>query len=247
MKKQSLQLHELAGKKGLLRAADELGLEIQESGIFQAKDAFIPGIGRDAALSAFAFENEEGALADLYYSPSGDAFVCELTGVYPTYYPSFEEEKNRVMNNANSAKRGHTMSVKVQDFIARLSPDEYLQGAEQDSILVVEISKHKKGDNLTSIGKHEQIEEALFNTPEGTFAPLISEAMRWFLVKVERHAEPDNADWEKNKKKLISDATDNARQDHLNEWYRQERQKVSIIDNRRDYYELGAAGRIIQL
>ncbi len=247
MKKQSLQLHELAGKKGLLRAADELRLEIQESGIFQAKDAFIPGIGRDAALSAFAFENEEGALADLYYSPSGDAFVCELSGVYPTYYPSFEEEKNRVMNNANSAKRGHTMSVKVQDFIARLSPDEYLQGAEQDSILVVEISKHKKGDNLTSIGKHEQIEEALFNTPEGTFAPLISEAMRWFLVKVERHAEPDNADWEKNKKKLISDATDNARQDHLNEWYRQERQKVSIIDNRRDYYELGAAGRIIQL
>lgn len=247
MKKQSIQLHELAEKKGLQNAADEMGLEIHESGVFQAKDAFIPGIGRDASLSAFAFENEEGALAELYHSPSGDAFVCELSGVYPRYYPSFDEEKNRVMNNATSAKRGHTMSTRVQDFIAKLSPEQYLQGAEQDSILVVEISGHKKGDNISSIGNQEEIEEALFNTAEGTFAPLISEAMRWFLVKVERHVEPDNADWEKNKKKLISEATERARQDHLNDWYRQERQKVSIIDNRRDYYDLGTAGRIIQL
>ncbi len=247
MKKQSLQLYDLAERKGLESAAKEMGMEVQESGVFQANDAFIPGIGRDSALTAFAFENDEGALAELYYSPSGDAFVCELSGVYPIYYPSFEEEKNRVMNNATSAKRGHTMNARVQDFIAKLSPDQYLQGAERDSILVVEISGHKKGDNVSSIGKHAEIEEALFNTPEGTFAPLISEAMRWFLVKVEKHQEPDNAVWEANKKKLISEATDKARQDHLNEWYIKERQKVSIIDNRRDYYDLGSAGRIIQL
>ncbi|HOU72117.1 MAG TPA: hypothetical protein PLB85_01940, partial [Candidatus Syntrophosphaera sp.] len=64
---------------------------------------------------------------------------------------------------------------------------------------------------------------------------------------VDRHQVPDPAEWEKDKKKLLSEAKDKARQEHLNEWYRDERQKVNLIDNRRDFYDLNTPGRVIQL
>ncbi len=247
MKAHSAQLFELAKAKGLAAAAGELGLPVEETAVFQARDAVIPGIGRDGGLVSFAFANQEGALADLFYSPSGDIFACEVSGVYPVYYPSFEEERARAMSSATSAKKGYTMHQRVQNFVNNLQPEQYLAWAERDSILVVEIRDHKKGDNISSIGRVPAIEEALFNTPEGTFAPLISETMRWFLVKVERHQLPDPAVWERDKDTLMEQALEQARQDHLNEWYRQERQQVNIIDNRRDFYDLSAAERVIRL
>ncbi len=247
MKAKSSQVYELAKQQGLVSAAADLDLKVEESTVFQAKDTFVPGIGRDPGLVSFAFANPEGALANMFTSPAGDIFVCEVAGVYPVYYPTFEEERAKVMNSANSAKRGYTMNAQVQSFLNTVKPEQYLSQAAADSIMVVEITGHKKGDNLSSIGKVAAIEEALFNTPEGTFAPLISEAMRWFLVKVEKHQRPDPAVWEKDKKNLLAEAKDKARQDHLNEWYRAERQKVSITDNRRDFYDLSSTGQMIKL
>jgi len=247
MKAKSSQVYELAKQNGLASAAAELGLPVEETAVFQAKDSAVPGIGRDAGLISFAFANPEGALADMFTSPSGDIFVCEISGVYPVWYPTFEDERARVMSSASSSKRGYTMNARVQSFVNSLKPDQYLSQAERDSILVVEITGHKKGDNISSIGKVPAVEEALFNTPEGSFAPLISEAMRWFLVKVERHQVPDPAEWEQNKKKLLAEAREKARQEHLNEWYRAERQKVTITDNRRDFYDLSSTGQVIKL
>ncbi|MDD4222992.1 MAG: peptidylprolyl isomerase [Candidatus Cloacimonetes bacterium] len=247
MKAQSAQLFQLASDIGLARAAGEMGLQVEESAVFQGGDAFIGGIGRDPGLVSFAFANPEGALADMFFAPSGDIYVCEISGVYPVYYPSFEEERARVMSSASSAKRGYLMNAKVQNFVSNLKPEQYLDWAERDSIMVVEITDHRKGDNISSIGKVPALESALFNTPEGSFAPLISEPMRWFLVKVERHQLPDPAVWERDRQKLLAEARETARQEHLNEWYRQERQKISIIDNRRDYYDLSSTGKVIKL
>ena len=247
MKNQSSKLFELAKQKGLVTAAVELGMKLDETAVFQAKDAIVPGIGRDANLVKFAFDSPEGTLADIYYAPSGDAFVCEISGVYPVYYPSFEEVRSRVMNQATGYKRESKMQEIVQNFMSEYKPDQYLDAAKQDSILVVEITGHKKGDKISSIGMDATLDEALFNTPQGSFAPLISQPMRWFLVKVDKHQLPDPAVWVKDKTKLMEDARKQAESEYLNNWYRQERDKVNIIDNRKDFYDLGSAGRTIQL
>ena len=49
---------------------------------------------------------------------------------------------------------------------------------------------------------------------------------------------PDLTLWEKDKKKIIADAEAKLQEDHLNQWYFEQRQKVQIIDNRKDFYEL---------
>ncbi len=247
MKTQTSKLFELAKQNGLVTAAGELGMKLEETGVFQAKDAMVPGVGRDAGLVKFAFDNPEGTLAEIYNAPSGDAFVCEISGVYPVYYPSFEEVRSRVMNQATASKRGFQMQETVQNFVREIKPEQYLEAAARDSILVVEVTAHKKGDKISSIGMDPALEEALFNTPEGSFAPLISQPLRWFLVQVDKHQLPDPAVWVKDKTKLMEDARKKAESEYLNNWYRGEREKLNIIDNRKEFYDLGSAGRTIQL
>ncbi|MBW6513481.1 MAG: peptidylprolyl isomerase [Candidatus Syntrophosphaera sp.] len=247
MKTQSVQLHGLASEKGLVEAAAEMGLNVQETPPFQEQDGFIREIGRDANLISFAFSNPEGAVADINYAPSGDILVCAVSAVIPTYYTPFEEEQSRIQSAATRSKRGFYMNSYVQNFVRNLSPEQYLIWAERDSITVIEISNHKKGEPITSIGKQDELDELLFSTPEGSFGPLVSENMRWFLARVDRHTLPDMAIWEQEKKKLIQTARDELKQKHLNDWYYKEYQKVSIIDNRADYYDLSSTRKTQQI
>jgi peptidyl-prolyl cis-trans isomerase D len=247
MKSQSSRLHSLAGGRGLQKAADEMGMKVEETPPFQESDAFIRGIGRDPKLITFAFTNPEGSLTDIYYAPSGDFFVCEVSAVLPVYYTPFEDEKSRIINNATRSKRGYYMNEYVQNFIRNLKPEQYIEYADRDSIMVVELTGHKMGDSIASIGKVPALDDSLFSTPEGSYSGLISEQLRWFLAKVEKHQQPDPAIFERDKQMLMDKARETAGQDHLNEWYFNERKKVSIIDNRRDYYDLSSTGKVLQL
>lgn len=247
MKSDSAQLYELAKLNGLEAAATALGMKVDETPPFQEKDGFIRNIGRDEKLITFAFQNPVGAVADVYHAPSGDIFVCAVSAELPVYYTPFEDQKAQIQNQATKTMRGYHMDQYVQNFIKNLTPDQYLTWAERDSIMVVEITGHKAGDNVTSIGKVPAVEKALFETPEGSFSPLISEPNRWFLVQVTRRKLPDLTVWEKDKKKLVKAARDEFQQKHLNEWYVAERQKVSIIDNRADYYDLSSTRKSQQI
>lgn len=247
IKSRALQLHTQANLMGLTAAASELGIELQETPTFLASDTFIRGLGRDSALLNFAFSNPLGAIPDIWYAPSGDAYVCEISAILPEFYIPYEEEASRIQDSATRAKRGFYMNEYVENFIANLKPDDYLNWASRDSIMVVELTGHKRGEAITAIGKALDLDETLFNTPEGTWAPLISEQMRWFLVRVDRHLMPDPGIWEQEKSTLLDTAKTKAQTDHLNDWYFKERQKLSIIDNRLDYYDLSAARKTQQI
>ncbi len=247
MKSDSQQLYDKAKTEGLPAAAAALGFTLEETPVFQDKDSFIRNIGREAGLIRFAFENPVGSVADILYSASGDIFVCAVSAELPVYYTPFEDEQQNIQNSATRSKRGFYMNQYVQNFVSTLLQEEYLPTADKDSLLVVELKDHKKGDNITSIGKQAALEEALFSTPEGSFTPLISEQMRWFIARVDRHVKPDLAIWDKEKSRLMQAAREDVQQKHLNEWYRGQWQQVSIIDNRRDFYDLPSNQQMIKL
>lgn len=247
MKITAITLYQKAQEKGLQKAAQEMGLVVEESGAFQEKDSFIKGIGRDANLVSFAFQNPIGSLANIYYSPNGDAYICEIADSIAVYYTPFEDEKIRIMNTVNRDKRHSFMNDYAHNFMQNYTPDQYLAQAERDSLIVIEITNHKKGDPISSLGKIPALDDALFKTPVESFTPLINDQSRWFLAKIIKHQVPDPTEWEKNKAALMKAAKEKAGQDHLNQWYLEERRKVNIIDNRRDFYDLSSTDKIIQL
>ncbi|MDY0111698.1 MAG: peptidylprolyl isomerase, partial [Candidatus Syntrophosphaera sp.] len=117
MKITAITLYQKAQEKGLQKAAQEMGLVVEESGAFQEKDSFIKGIGRDANLVSFAFQNPIGSLANIYYSPNGDAYICEIADSIAVFYTPFEDEKIRIMNTVNRDKRHSFMNDYAHNFM----------------------------------------------------------------------------------------------------------------------------------
>ena len=247
LKTNSSLLHSQAQKRGLQKAAAEMNLEVTTTPAFFAKDGFIPGIGREARLITFAYENPPNTVADIYYSSSGDAFVIETAEQFPVWYPDFEAEKANFINRATTTKRMYTMSQIAEGYTRELSPDRYFQQADHDSLTVIQITAHKDGDSITSIGKVDELNAALFATPQGQFTPLIKNNNRWFLAFIDKRTRPDLKAWDKLKIKEIEEARKQLRQKHLNDWYAAERRTISIIDNRADFYDLSSTRKTIRL
>jgi parvulin-like peptidyl-prolyl isomerase len=247
MKRATNALWQAAKSKGILKAAVEMDLKVSETPAFFPNDGFIREIGREPRLITFAMENGVGAIPDIYYAPSGDTFVLELAGVYPEWYPRFEDEKMNIMARATSTKRMFAMETYVRDFMAVTPPGLYYERASRDSILIVEFTDLRAGGSITSIGIVDSLSKALFATEVGAFTPLIEKDKHWYLAQVTNHQRPSEAAWKQESQEMISTARTELRQKHLNDWYIAERQKLSIIDNRADYYDLSAGRKTQQI
>lgn len=247
MKINSSKLLSEAKARGLVSAAADLGFEVSVTPVFFGPDGFIPGIGREARLITHAYENPPNTVLDIHYSASGDTYVIETAEQFPVWYPDFDTEKKNFINRATTTKRMYTMSQIAEGYVRELLPEMYLQQADRDSLTIIEISAHKDGDAITSIGKVDELNAALFATPQGQFTPLVKDSNRWFLALIDKRVRADLKTWEKLKTKLITEARNEKRQKHLNDWYGTERRKLSIIDNRADYYDLSSLRKPIRL
>ncbi|MDZ4183022.1 MAG: peptidylprolyl isomerase, partial [Candidatus Cloacimonadaceae bacterium] len=179
MKTDSTELFAKAREMGLDRAAKHMGFSTQETPVFFATEGFIRGVGNEPRLVTFAFSNPVGSLADLYYASNGDAYVLEVSAELPEYYIPFEEDRAGITNRATTTKRMYTMNQYVDAFLRDNSPEAYLQAAERDTIMVVEVTALKQGDNITSIGKVPVLNEALFSLETGEYTSLIEDNRRW--------------------------------------------------------------------
>ncbi len=245
MKISTAALWEAAKKRGIQKSAAEMGYTVKETPPFFPTDSFIREIGREPRLITFAMENPSGAVPDIYYAPSGDAFVLEVAGVYPQWYPRFEDEKNNIMARATTTKRMFSMDAYVRDFMAKTPVDMYFERASRDSIMIVDFNDLRKGASITSIGIVDTLVSVLFSTQPGGFTPLVEKDKHWYLAQVTTHQTPSEAAWKKESAERVATARKEHRQKHLNDWYYAQRQKLAIIDNRADYYDL-SAGRKTQ-
>ncbi|MDP2173933.1 MAG: peptidylprolyl isomerase [Candidatus Cloacimonadaceae bacterium] len=247
LKLDSSELYTNARETGLDRAAKHLNLQLRQTPVFFSTDGFIRDIGNEPKLVSYAFSNPVGSLADVHYAANGDVYILEVSAELPEYYLPFEEEKAAITNRATTTKRMYTMNNYIEDFMRSNSPNTYLQAAQRDTIMVVEVSSLKRDDNITSIGKVPALNEALFILESGGFTSLIEDNRRWFIGHVLKRNKPDLKLWEKQKNEIISKARKEKQQKHLNDWYFAERKKLSIIDNRADFYDLSAARKVQQI
>lgn len=247
LKTDSAALHQAAEQQGLIAAAKNLGYELQTTPVFFEADGFIPEIGRDSVLLNFAFKNPPHSLADLFFAPSGDAYVIETAHEYPEWYPSFEEQKSSFIARATSTKRMFYTNQLAENYLQNLDPSMYLEQAARDSLSVIEVTDHHIDSPISMIGKIDALNQALFATEEGQFTTLIQDKNRWFLARINKRTRPDTNIWNKQQKQILKEANDKYKQDHLNQWYIGERKKLSIIDNRADQYDLTSLRKAIRL
>lgn len=238
MKANSAILLAGAREKGIAATAQELGFEVLESGMFSASDKLIPGIGTNPALVAYAFANPLGSVPDIYYAPNGDYYICEVHKYMAEYHRDFSSIQKDLERQLSKAKRMDYMRNYANEFVSKQSPATMRSAAEKDSLLVVEASNIGIDSPIPMLGLTPAFNEAILNTPEGSFTPLIEREDKWLLAAVHKRNVPDLQLWNQTKDEVISSVTKRVQQEHLNRWYLQERSKLEIIDKRHEFYPL---------
>ncbi len=249
IKSESQKLYSTAQITGLVPAAALYDYELSVSDPFLEIDRSIPGIGSDPNLISFAFNNPPGTLYSVHTAANGDLYVMEVADSLNIFHTPFEREKTSIMNKLTREKRINHMRDYAVSFALETKPDAYFTKAERDTILVVEVSKLKKGANIPSIGRADVLVDAILGTDAGNYTSLINNENYWYIAYVSERNKPNPKDWDRQKSDLIRAVEDNLQQQHLNVWYNAEKRKLEIEDKRKDFYDLSAvsSGRQIQL
>ena len=228
IKVQREQLYKIAKIKGLAAAALELDLPLQESQFFSASDQIIRGLGRSEYLVEQSFANPPGTLLEPYETPMRDFYICEVGQSAAEYYIPFEVESELLKLRLRSQKRQAAMRDIVQSFIRKHKSQTYLKAAQDEGLTVVHVEDVKLDSMIQGLGTIEPLNRAIMTTAEGDFTPLIEEDGFYYLAKVVAHHRRDEKDWLLNKEDTLAKARQIAEDQHLDEWYKQQKSKIEI-------------------
>lgn len=236
IKASSLLAH--AKESGLALAAKEAGYILEESPIFNPNDKLVPGIDDSSNLVSFAFKNPKGALSPIFYAANGDQYIFEVYGEYPEYTQDFQHQKDAIRLELSRIKRSQIMYQRALEFIASNDSLSFKDNAQRDSLAIYPVKDLGAYSIIPALGKIPAMNSAILSTPVGSFTAPVEKDRRWLTAMVSKRIVPDMAVWEKDKASIIAEATKTLKQEHLNIWYNQERDKLEIIDNRASFYSL---------
>lgn len=94
----------LADKNSFEEEAKTLNYEIKESIPFLETTGVVPGLGSNKALMKFAFENNVGAISEVYKVNAGYV-VASVAEEMPAGYKTFEEVKPQIENLVKNEKK----------------------------------------------------------------------------------------------------------------------------------------------
>ena len=231
-------LYSRAQEIGLVKAAAEMNIPLEQSGLFAESDDIIPLIGRAQELKAFAFSNPVGKMPQVFYPLTGDVFVLEIDRAVDEFYPDYEQKKGEINITATRTKRMYAMNQYVQDFIKNNQPENYLEIAAKDSLAIVEANDLTIDSEIKPLGRIPALNKAILDNTVGNFTPVIEKDRHWYLAKTNTRSFPNPEEWTSVKTKVLQEADAKLKQEHLNKWYLERRGKTDITDNRHEYYNI---------
>jgi len=224
--------------QGLSNAATKLNYTVAETREFYEKNKGIQEFAGGPELVTAAFTNPIGFIAPNFTSRSGDIFVCEVSDSLGIHYSPFDTEKAGIVRTLEKDKKVAANKALARDFYTKHQGGDYLTFAAQDSITIVDATDIKDGGNIPTLGTVKALNDSLLSASDSTYTKLVENETNAYLAFVTKRVRPNLAVWEKQKTKLIADANDQMKTQHLNNWYYTQRQKMKVEDNRKDFYEL---------
>lgn len=223
------ELWNLSVKKGLSKAAKELGYTLQETPPFSIDDAIIRGIGRDMKLVLKVFQSLPGALLGVHKSDLGGIYVLEVAQVHDTYYIPFEIERDLLMLKAAYLKKQELREAEIVDFITERSSAEYFEEARARGYEIFEQIDITKESRFGKHGAVPSLNQAILSTFESDFTPLIEENGQYFIALVNRHYVRNEAVWRLAGDEIIRQVSSIERQRHLDDWYQNQKDGLELV------------------
>jgi peptidyl-prolyl cis-trans isomerase D len=166
------------------RAAPARGLTVQESEFFQ-RDEPILGLGPSPAVTARAFELQEGEVDGPIRSGEGYVFLT-VTGIQPPYLPALDEVRERVREDVVAERAQAAARERAESLLPALRQD-FAKGTRAAGLEVQSTELVTRGTPLPEIGVSPAVERVAFELPAGSVSdPIATDAAVVVVRVVER-------------------------------------------------------------
>jgi peptidyl-prolyl cis-trans isomerase D len=178
------QLEERLNAPGDLdTVAKELGLMVQESGLFQRQDP-VPGLGAAPQISDEAFRLNDAQVSDGLASPRGPVFIT-VTEKKDPYVPALDEVKDRVREDLIRSRATELSRQRAASIAAALkSSTDFTAAAKAQGFEAKSSELVAREAPLPDVGVSPEVDRVAFTLPIGGVSDPIQTADATVIVKV---------------------------------------------------------------
>lgn len=226
----------LARQEGYEKGAELNNFSVQETPEF-TRDGFVPGIGQQDIVTAFAFSNDEGEISDPI-TLTGSVAVFRVSKVRPEGVRPYDEVLAQLRSIAYREKRLSLVKEQADAFHASLPADGDIIGAARSNPLLTAASTgpFKPADGPTSVGRDPRFIGTCMATGVGELSAPFEGTRGYYIVKMLTRSVVDTSAYAVSRESLRSQILQEKQNRLLSEWQRSLRDKADIEDYRYRFY-----------
>lgn len=235
---------DLAKEEGFAAAADQLGMEIQETPEFSRnRIGTIPTLGQAGTAMDWVFNMDKGDVSEVYRltRPEGYA-VLEVASITPEGYRPLDEENVREMcrSRVETEKRRELARAYAENLAGRVG-----NSSDFNAMAAADTAGTLRADTtaffprkaiIPRLGRAPEITAAAFELEPGTTSGLIGTDRGFYFIRVKERTEFNETAFVAQKETLRQTLMARKQQTLFQNWYEKLKEHAEIEDRRYMFY-----------
>ena len=211
--------------------------EMLETPAFNEEVQAIPGLGMNAALKVFAFDNSEGSISDVFKVNAGYV-VATVSNIVKPGIKKYEDVKAQIKNTVIAKK-------KLEKAASMLTNVRSKMGDYGDANIVKTICPSAKVDTtaeftntgfVPGVGREFAFSEYSSKGEVNKWSKPIKGSLGAYLIRVKSRTNFDKQQYESQKLNLMQQILQNKKQRYFSQWIQDLKKKADIVDNRYHFF-----------
>jgi peptidyl-prolyl cis-trans isomerase D len=225
-----------AEEDGLQKAAEELDMEVKQTGYFREGSGFVPGLGRASDAVLYAFLEEPPAVGGPFENETG-VYVVSLRDRQETGVPPLEEIADRVRAGLKRERQREVARERAEAFGDVLADaDDLGQVASLLSVTLEETEMFTRRDYVAGVGQMNEFVGTAFGLPVGGISDLVETSRGFYFLQVAGREEADVERFEGEKETLKIDLLRQKQNQAYSDWFESIRAEAEIKDYRDRFF-----------
>ncbi|KPJ59567.1 MAG: hypothetical protein AMJ46_10640 [Latescibacteria bacterium DG_63] len=225
------EIRDKSSRMALQEVAQEMGLELKESGTFY-KGGLSPILPNNEAAEDFPFKNKLGTISQPIETRRGWYFL-EVYQKEASYVPGFENAEPDVRRAVVAAEKERLAREKIESMIGLMSQGmSFEKTAEEASLEVKRATAIGKLDPIPGAGRQAAVTGAAFALSPGKTSSVLEGEGGFFLVRLDRRVPLDEELYVSQKDQIRFQLMQQKRMIAISLWLEKMRNAAKIEDYR---------------
>ncbi len=218
-------------------ALQEYGYQPETTGFFEERGGFVPGFGRNAAISNFAFSKSKGSASDVYSVDQGYA-VFRVNDLREEGYRPLDEVRDLVENRAKLEKakgEARAFAANLSEPVAQGNLEAVAQSDTSGRVRYDVTPLFSMNQSIPNVGRQPEFLATAFTLNVGETSDMIEAEFGFYYQKLLEKTEFDSTKYLAQKEAIRSRLLNEKRNQVFTDWYDKLKEEADIVDNRRKF------------